>query len=189
MKKKNKNQPEYMNYVSSGEYPSGGYQNNAQQPYQGQQVQQPGQRPVANRLPEEKKQMSGFLDMLLSKQIVRQDSPFLPVVRELQLEAVDNAEYRLLQTDPNLDPALYNYLMGMVFWYRGYQNEAGQRFFQAMQSAPQNEVYSGTFNYQWGQNNDPQGTNNEKASGSCCSWTDCCDCLSCCSNLSSCLGS
>lgn len=179
---KKKNQSDHQNYVSSGEYPSGNNQQYAQPNAQGYQT-----RPL-ERTAEEKNRMFGYIDTLLHT-AVRQDSPFIPVIRELQLESVENAEYQLLQIDPNSDPALYNYLMGMVFWLRGYQNEAGQRFLQAMQTAPQIQVYTDTYNYQWGVQGSEQTGKEGKSSDKCCTGMDVCECICCCADISKCLGS
>lgn len=142
---------------------------------------------VGERLPEEKNQMKGFLQQLNGR--LAPASDYGAVVRELLLEQIDNAEYLLLHIDSRENTALYAYLMGMVFWYRGYQAEAGQQFQQAAQSDPQNDVFQKTYQYQW--NPQPSGYHEKRGKGAmmadCC--CDCADCIRCCSNCSSCLGS
>ena len=160
-----------------------------QNPNQPQPPQAPQQnRPsVGERLPEEKKTMQGFLQQLSGMLIPTTN--YAEVVRELLLEQIDNAEYQLLQISPQDNPALYSYLMGMVFWYRGYQTEAGQQFELAMQNDPQNEVFRKTYQYQWAPQSARQKGKGGKGSsaGDCC--CECVDCIHCCTDCSSCLGS
>ncbi len=177
--KNDQNQPGNV-YQNAPGYPQNQQTGNPQQSF--------STRLMSERLPEEKKQMAAYLEKLNTMLVPT--TSYAAVVRELLLEQLDNAEYLLLKIDPKDNVALYGYLMGMIFWYRGYQTEAGQHFYQASQDDPNMEVFRETYQYQWG---DHSGGGDGKTQGrdksSCCSGADCCECLSCCSDLSRCFGS